>query len=41
MAEYTKGEWGIDLESGEITVNKSMVIGTIYGARDYPCCEMV
>jgi hypothetical protein len=39
MPEFTKGEWKVDLESGEITVNDSMVIGTVYGSDDYPCCD--
>ena len=39
IPDFTKGEWKTDLESGEITVNESMVIGTIYGAADYPCCD--
>jgi hypothetical protein len=37
--KWTKGEWKVDLESGEITVNDSMVLGTIFGADDYLCCE--
>jgi hypothetical protein len=36
---YTRGTWEVDHETGEIVVNGSMILGQIYGADQYPCCE--
>lgn len=38
MSKHTRGPWTVDLETGEIEA-QGAVIGTIYGADDYPCCE--
>ena len=36
--KHTPGPWEVDKETGEITANLS-VLGIIYGADDFPCCE--
>jgi hypothetical protein len=36
--QHTLGPWKVDLESGEIEA-QGFILGTIYGANDYPCCE--
>ncbi len=38
MTKHTPGPWKVDLETGEIEA-QGAVLGTIYGADDYPCCE--
>ncbi len=37
--KHTPGPWEVDLENGEITAKGPVVIGTIYGADDFPCNE--
>jgi hypothetical protein len=36
---HTPGPWEVNLETGEITANGPVVLGTIYGADDFPCNE--
>ncbi len=42
MIQHTPGPWNVDLETGEIVAGKDKdfaVLGTIYGADDFPCSE--
>ena len=36
--KHTPGPWEVDKETGEIIARES-VLGIIYGADDFPCCE--
>ncbi len=38
MSKHTPGPWEVDLETGEINA-QGAVLGTIYGADDFPCCD--
>ena len=38
MNKHTPGPWKVDLETGEITA-AGFILGTIYGADDFPCYE--
>ncbi len=39
MNEHTPGPWKVDIETGEICSPGPVVLGTIYGADDFPCNE--
>ena len=39
MSKHTEGPWEVDLETGEIVAQESAVLGTIYGADDFPCLD--